>query len=798
MHIVITGYYKKENLGDDLFEQIADKIFSRKKIKDITSYKIVPIDKLTLFENRINCDRVILFGGEVLNNYFLDKLLELSKIKSTVKFNAIGVSSNQDRMTLINKIQIFESCVFRCKEDYDFFSKYVESEYIPDIVFTMPNRISLYRQKYIGFFLAQPLIYNLGQNKQNEYIDCIIKIIEYWISKNYKIYLFAMCTNGKQSEDDNFINQRILSNISSDKKNHIKSYSNSKKIFEKISKIKFAVCARYHAHILCIINNIPFLSISNTPKVTSLIKENLLEDIIVTSNNYVDKITYILQNYNIIRKKLKKIYKNYNKLSKKYFNQTIYIKDRNYNTFYIDNKMFDEIYNNLVIYYNKHKKENDDTFNTQIIIFFLTKRLENDYSYGLCEKINKPIEKLKNDMYWLFNDLIKNKNLMFYESISNLFKKTYNPYGIINIKYVDQNDYKGLHRSGWQYVVDNLEQFNGSYGILCDLYLDRTFHWNCDEYHSLNLIPYTRNWIGFIHHTCNVEYSSYNTVTMFKNKLFIQSLKYCKGLIVLSDNLKIKVENLLSENRLNVKVYLLRHPTEFVNTNKMFTTKKFILNTNKKIIQIGAWMRIIHAINKLDLGDNPLYLNKYALRGKKMENYYYDDELDSQNSNNIELNELNEINNLTITETNLNNLNNLNNHKTVSRDKINRKIKLNKDVNMLTYLNNDEYDDLLSQNIVFLNLVDASAVNTVIECMVRNTPIIVNKLPALVEILGEKYPLFYDNVYDVKNLLNMNSIDDAYNYLHKLNKAELKIETFINKFKNIIDEINKNIDESFV
>jgi hypothetical protein len=35
-------------------------------------------------------------------------------------------------------------------------------------------------------------------------------------------------------------------------------------------------------------------------------------------------------------------------------------------------------------------------------------------------------------------------------------------------------------------------------------------------------------------------------------------------------------------------------------------------------------MRNIDAINKINIGKNKLLFNKYALRGKKMENYYYE------------------------------------------------------------------------------------------------------------------------------------------------------------------------------
>ena len=65
MNIIITGDYKKNNLGDDLFEKIALQIFSQKKFKNnFENIKTVPICDITLIENWLYCDRVILFGGE--------------------------------------------------------------------------------------------------------------------------------------------------------------------------------------------------------------------------------------------------------------------------------------------------------------------------------------------------------------------------------------------------------------------------------------------------------------------------------------------------------------------------------------------------------------------------------------------------------------------------------------------------------------------------------------------------------------------------------------------------------------
>lgn len=778
MHIIITGYYKKENLGDDLFESYAFNLFNKFKQKysyKITSVKILPIDEICLSQNRANCDRVILFGGEVLNNYFLDRLIELKRLKldenSDVKFVAIGVSCNQDYNQIINKINIFEYIIYRTKTDYNNLSNYVPSEYVPDIVFNMSKKIGFFKKNIVGFFLSQTVLTILNQIQKNKYIAHIVNLIRFLLNNNYKILLFPMCTNTNETENDNIINQMVYSQLSETEKISVKAYISSKKILKKINIIKFAVCFRYHAHILCIINKIPFISISNTPKVTNLLNDNNITELYSIPINYIDKFNYIRENYNLICNKFKQIYNINNKLVKRYTNFDIYIKNKSENTFFIDKKSFDIIYNYLYNKFKQYKTKDDYYFNTQIITHFLMGTLENEYTYGLNNKIHLDIEKLKNDIYWLINDCIIQKNITFYNTVTHILDKKFNPDGLINISYINQNDYKGLHRSGWQYVVDNLFKFNGSEGLICDLYLDRTFHWNVKEYHKLNLIPYRKPWIGLIHHTCDTNYSIYNTVNLFKNKLFIQSLKTCEGLILLSNDLKTKVDKILNDLNLETKTYLLYHPTQFVSEDKQFNKKKFIMNTSKKIIQIGAWMRNIDAINNLDLGVNRLYLNKYALKGKKMESYYFDPDTDENSS----------INELLI------------NNETMCRDKSHKKTRLKKNVNLVNYLDNDDYDKLLSENIVFINLYGASAVNTVIECVVRNTPILVNRLSALEEILGKKYPMFYDNIDQIKDILDMKLVDDTYEYLKNLDKSKLKIETFLNGFEKIVIDINNKI-----
>lgn len=100
-------------------------------------------------------------------------------------------------------------------------------------------------------------------------------------------------------------------------------------------------------------------------------------------------------------------------------------------------------------------------------------------------------------------------------------------------------------------------------------------------------------------------------------------------------------------------------------------------------------------------------------------------------------------------------------------------------VDILTILDDDAYDDILSENIVFLDLIDASAVNTIIECIVRNTPVIVNKIKPTIELLGDGYPLFYESLDEIINLLDDQNITNTHIYLKSMNKEKYKIENFV-------------------
>lgn len=108
-------------------------------------------------------------------------------------------------------------------------------------------------------------------------------------------------------------------------------------------------------------------------------------------------------------------------------------------------------------------------------------------------------------------------------------------------------------------------------------------------------------------------------------------------------------------------------------------------------------------------------------------------------------------------------------------------------VKVLPLCDDQAYDKLLAENLVFLCLLDASAVNTVIECIVRNTPIIINRLPALEELLGSDYPLFYMDFHEAADILgDLDVIRRGHHHIKRLDKEAFTLDTFCKGFEGVL------------
>ena len=613
-----------------------------------------------------------------------------------------------------------------------------------------------------------------------------------------------------------------------------------------------------------------------------------------------------------------------------------------------------------------------------MVSYFLTNSLDSPYNHGLQEKMFSMDYHYGNEWSWIEKHWLKtNSNTIFVPPQ----KITTQKYSMrFNLGYIDQNDKSGVHRSGWKYVFDHLQAYNDTSesSILLDLYVDRTFHWKRTIFRNIDIIPYKKPWIGFIHHTFNTEFSEYNNHNLIKTPEFLQSLPFCRALIVLSETLQLQFmnyfqtymenleESVLTENDLNlikmnpIPIFVLQHPTEF--DVPMFDYMTYLSNRDKKIIHIGGWMRNIfsfyqldlhiypfsttkrpvdmvtdqcanittaepskcdqpqkkpwyscfcscpifcksnthtdislcvlqipkkkkntsdisidnfgqiegdhrtvkfenpainevrkvealdHSVYKLAQSDNNVFsydeslldhnwtggrspqktnlkhdkvsahqeknienkhtFRKVILKGKQMNNYFPDVDWREQinrmsdatvlrtstlGSNPISAKQTSPHHSPHISSTEVSEKYCSTEHKKINNNWFKHMMeylnKINNDIEIMEYVENDVYDQLLTKNIVFLNLVDGSAINTLLECLVRNTPIVINRHPAVIEILGENYPLLYDDISTIGAMLRLpNIIFETHLYLKKIDKSPFHIDFFLKRLDKMIGQ----------
>jgi hypothetical protein len=453
----------------------------------------------------------------------------------------------------------------------------------------------------------------------------------------------------------------------------------------------------------------------------------------------------------------------------------------------------EKIYNKTCTFYDilecqltskeKHKYSSDIA---TLICFLILKDPCPKYHYGLCEKVLLPNFSLHKDLEWIWNDHIQNtlksNDLNFQSNSQDVLFSQKEP--LFNMNYVPTNDMNGLHRSGWQFVVNNLKQYHSDQSpLIFDNYIDRTFHWNEIIYKYTNIIPFKSKWCGVLHHTFNTSFSDYNLDKLFQNPVFIKSLDTCVALFTLSSDLANQVSDYLNSiNVFHIKIFNFIHPTEI--PTLCFDIKSFESNPDKKLVHIGGWLRnnyTIYALQPLSKHvhkSDHVDIKKSKLQGKNMESYIKPPNMGITFSN---------VFNDSVYSFNYSKdyiPSNMNKYASGLIDYIYTQ---QKSVTVLETLNDKMYDELLSQNIVFLDLIDASAVNTVIECIVRCTPILINPLPAIVEVLGKDYPFYYNDLSEANYLAShFPSIKKTFEYLVNLNKEKFTIEYFLSKIEEKI------------
>lgn len=496
--------------------------------------------------------------------------------------------------------------------------------------------------------------------------------------------------------------------------------------------------------------------------------------------------------------------------------------------------------------------ENSRTLNllARLICFVITGSLTSDYFYGLYDALQQPNFILPSTVTFIYRDALKRGKLtptlspddaLLLPGLQNVPVTA-----AINLSSFPQGNFAGLHRSGWAYVTQALTLLQKEYGIVTDLYCDRTFGWASDLLTFKQSIPYTQDWIGFIHHGRDEKYSSYSIDQLFNNPAFLKSIPACKAFVVLSSYLKSVLLSLFQQHQITQpypQVWVLTHPTELVPDTSQFSMETFLANPQRGVYQVGSWYRESYSIYSLPLDEftNTLNLKKFHLKAAHSDRYFRprhffkvletslmeeeqrvlerEEQVLCRDQGQIEIGKDQEMlesssissflcrdddfmlcrtaqtvpssstsqpqlqpsqhkSNSASEPITLNNV--------YSTGALHLLKQYDASVVVVPTVSNVMFDVILKSNVLFLHLTDASAVNTLIEAIVRCTPVLVNPLPAVVEMLGVNYPFYYSRGLNeaASKLGDIGQIQKTYDYLRQLDKSRFSIETFMSQFQD--------------
>ncbi|MGQ8366931.1 glycosyltransferase family 2 protein [Glaciecola sp. 1036] len=322
---------------------------------------------------------------------------------------------------------------------------------------------------------------------------------------------------------------------------------------------------------------------------------------------------------------------------------------------------------------------------------------------------------------------------------------------------LNDGTYGDHHLLGWNWVRDNVhEKLNHNpEGIYLDLFVERTFFWNpLDPQHQF---VFDKPWIAFIHTTphksSSFDHKAQNLDCLIEEPRFLESLKLCKGLIVLSQENADYLKRELDQRNVSVPIVTLFHPNipiQRTDASESGTTAE------GKVYHVGWHLRSFSEFAKLDLPKD----KKVLLIPGNLDRDYF----------------INDVVNRELAENGL--------------------LEIEHYVADMYNASNDEYQDILSHGIVFNHYIQPAGSNLISECISAGTKLVINRHPGFESYLGADYPLFYDSTDEAESLINRLLSIDGLNLMvaehHSEKEAELSIDSFVIELSMVLMRLLKS------
>jgi hypothetical protein len=295
------------------------------------------------------------------------------------------------------------------------------------------------------------------------------------------------------------------------------------------------------------------------------------------------------------------------------------------------------------------------------------------------------------------------------------------------------------HRSGWPYALSALKRY-GDPGrpFLIDDYIERTF---LSPRSRLTPLVHSKPWIAIVHHPPDAPewYEPHRLQRLQGNPNWQASLPNLRLVATLGSNLTSWVKETWRK-----PCVTLRHPT--AEPSRKWSVGRFQANADKQLVQIGSYLRNTQAIYQVA---TPPAIRKVRL---------------------------------------------IQTAEWVARahEKCRERYSHRQEVGVVderAMLHDVAFDSLLTCNVVFIELIAAVANNTIVECIARNTPVVVNRLAGPVDYLGGDYPLFFNDLCEVEGLLTEERILAAHKHLKNVDKSWIRGKFFAESLAKACNEL---------
>lgn len=287
------------------------------------------------------------------------------------------------------------------------------------------------------------------------------------------------------------------------------------------------------------------------------------------------------------------------------------------------------------------------------------------------------------------------------------------------------------HRSGWHHATAALATLHGREGVRFEHFVEEPFAWMRPgngrrrgyellralrnptwrrrlTSEELGIVPIDEPWIGVFHNPPGMPcwfHPGESPQAILGSDVWRRSAPRCLGLIALSEHLARWLRDATGK-----PVSSLVLPSMI--PERLFDPGQLEDGSPRTVVQVGWWLRRLSAIHRLPFGEPGSGERKIWL----LPRFAFDSE---RYVRELRLRQISEEGGETTTASG--------------------------SVEEVDHLSDEDYDRLLSTSVVLLDLYDASANNTVAECIARGTPLLVNRLPAVEESLGGDYPLYYED-----------------------------------------------------